>query len=41
MWLSFSGFHERCANLNGIDIFQADTSHPHMELIREILEMPV
>ena len=37
----FQAFTERCANLNGIDIFQADTSHPHMELIREILEMPV
>ena len=37
----FPAFTERCANLNGIDIFQADTSHPHMELIREILEMPV
>lgn len=35
----FPAFTERCANLNGIDIFQADLDHPHMELIREILEL--
>lgn len=35
----FPAFTDRSTNIHGIDIFQADAEHPHVELVRDILGM--
>lgn len=33
----FPAFTDRSTNIYGIDVFQSDTVHPHMELVKDIL----